>query len=99
MTQSFTYKALEWSHEDEYRFVRSGEGVSSFPASNLVSVYFGYRCSERDIDYIERLAKRSACDPHLAMIVPKPGSGFEMEVFYDEDSDRYRELARTRVHE
>ncbi len=97
MLKTVTTKAPNWSHEDEYRFLKSSEGTATFPADSLVSVYFGYKCSESDISYIQSLVRRSSAAPHFAMMIPTEDSSYDMEIHAEDDFERLRKMARERV--
>lgn len=96
MTRSITTKAKAWEHEDEVRFLKTRKGAIDFPPSSLVTVYFGYRCREEDITYVEKLIARSECQPHMAIMYPSLDS-FEMLFETEDDFDKLREIARSRV--
>ena len=95
MMRSVTTKAKAWEHEKEVRFLKPAKGAYAFPPDSLVTVYFGYRCREDDITYIERLIIRTACTPHLAMM-QQVLEGFEMRFEPEDDFNKLREMARSR---
>lgn len=96
MVRSITTKAEAWQHEDEVRFLKRRKGAFEFPPDHLVTVYFGYRCREEDISYVEKLIARSECQPHMAIMYPSL-DGFDMLFEAEDNFDKLREIARNRA--
>lgn len=96
MMSSITTKGKAWQHEKEVRFFKRVKGAYPFPASSLVTVYFGYRCREYDITYIEKLINRNECEPHCAMMQPVL-KRFEMKFEPEDDFNRLRKMAGERA--
>lgn len=83
LVSSVTTKSKAWEHEKEVRFLKMKSDVFEFPPKSLVSVYFGCRCRESDIRYVEQVVTRSACEPHYAFVQPS-GDKYELEIVPDD---------------